>query len=202
MLSLIFGNPPRLRELAVRVALYGHRKEENLPVKLPKLPPLIVLHVSSSSTVQDVFDRINGKYSLVYDCSLLFLGKVLSRESKIPEDCFENYTEVDEDAESFRSRLVLCVDVSVLSQKRNEPGKNDKLPTHNEQINEQSIHQEGDDSEWQADRKLLVEEHFDATRTKSTFDILKELEQIGCGQFYDELVKGGFSSEVNIIYHA
>jgi hypothetical protein len=204
MLSLLFGKPPLLRELCIRVVFFGHDDVSigaSSASRLPEVPPLIVLHVSSSSTIKDVLDRINGQYSISAEKYILLHGRLLQEESKIPLECFEALAHVDEDGEAFRSRLVLCIDVSHVPQKHvvNDNAANNKIAASHvrvaTKIDEQS--NPHPDDEWEADRKLLMEEHYQSAHTKTTFNIVHELDQIGCKQFSDQLIRAGFSSEVN-----
>ena len=199
MLPFIFGKAPILQELAIRVTFYGQDDDPAPAIRSSKIPNLIILHVSSSSTIKDVLDRVVGKYSMPYECHFLFHGNILKFDSKVPTECFESYNQVDEDSESFRSRIVLCVNLAQPQLKRHD-GITKQLKTNttqrhgNEALDE--VAAEHEDSEWQADKKLLIEEHFQAAQSKTVFDLEKELQKIGCQQFCDFLVNAGFSSEV------
>ncbi len=206
MLTFIFGKAPILQELAIRVTFYGQDDDTTAPaIRSSKIPNLIILHVSSSSTIKEVFDRVVGKYSMPYECHFLFHGKILKFDSKVPTECFESYNQVDEDSESFRSRIVLCINLAQPQLKQHD-GIAKQLKT-NAQLHSHEVLDpvaaEHEDSEWQADKKLLVEEHFQVAQSKSVFNLENELQQIGCQQFCDFLVNAGFASEVeDLMFYA
>lgn len=194
--TTLFKKPVKSCDLICKIALYGEDPEESGFQN--KYPWELIVNVPKPVQVVEFRDRLIGAMNLSHEFEVLFHGIVLKHDSFLPEECYEQQYGSEEDF-FFRSRLVICVDLSKKLLKSALTLKED------EQSDQENVSDDGDRQTDALHEDASLENippKVDFEEFKSnhkSFDLFHELKRIDCDQFTEEMMKAGYDKEVIII---
>lgn len=162
----------------------------------------ILLSIKMNATVEQLKLRIHGASDVpIENILLIFCGSVLSEaKAHIPIDAFESTEKTDEDADIFRPRIFLYI------QDIEQGNRADTNSIHNQgDIFSDTQTSATDGSVFDIDESS-TEENKRKRRNKralrmkknayESFDMEKELTDIGCAKFIELLEEAGYGNEV------